>query len=75
MKGAGRNNDGTQQVKRSDTFHFIHKKDVLKGNKITYAQFCCDIRLQKDKINRTRLTEGGNLLEYKGKTSTKSASL
>ena len=75
MKGAGRNKYGTQQVKRSGTFHFIHKKDVLKGKKITYAQFCCDIQLQKGEINRTRLTVGGNLLEYKGKTSTKSASL
>ena len=53
----------------------IHKKDAPKRKKITYAQFCCDIRLQKDEINRTRLTVGGNLLEYKGKTSTESASL
>ena len=35
MKGAGRNKDGTQQVTGSDTFHFIHKKDVPKGKKIT----------------------------------------
>ena len=30
MKGAGRNADGTQRVKGSDTFHFIHKKNVPK---------------------------------------------
>ena len=75
MKGAGRNKDGTQRVTGSDTFHFIHKKDVPKGKKITYARFCCDVRLQKDEINRTRLTVGGNLLEYVGKISTESASL
>ena len=75
MKGAGRNKDGTQRVTGTDTFHFIHKKDVPKGKKITYARFCCDVRLHKDKINRKRLTVGGNLLEYEGKTSTESASL
>ena len=51
MKGAGRNKDGTQRVTGSDTFHFIHKKNVPKGKKITYARFCCDVRLQKDEIN------------------------
>ena len=76
MKGAGRNKDGTQRVTGSDTFHFIHKKDVPQGKKVTYARFVCDIRLQKDEINRTRLTVGGgNLLEYEGKTSTESAGL
>ena len=33
------------------------------------------MRLQKDEINQTRLKVVGNLLEYKGNTSTKSASL
>ena len=76
MKGAGRNKDGTQRAKGSDTLHFIHKKDISKGKKITYAWFCCDIiRLQKEEINRTRMTIGGNLLEYEGKTSTEKASL
>ena len=51
MKGAGLNKDGTQRVTGSDTFHFIHKKNVPKGKKIAYAQFCCDVRLQKDEIN------------------------
>ena len=62
MKGDGHNADGTQRVKGSDTFHFVYKKDVTKGKKITYAQFYCDIRLQKVEINRTRLAVGGNLL-------------
>ena len=39
-----------------------------------YARFCCDVRLQKDKINRTRMMVGGNLPEYDGKTSTETAS-
>ena len=75
MKGAGRNTDGTQRVKGSDTLQFIHNKNVPKGKEITYARFCCDIPLQKDEINRTRMTVGDNLLEYNGRTSTETASL
>ena len=48
---------------------------VPLGKKVTYARFCCDVRLQKDDINRTRLTVGGDRLEYNGKTSTKTAGL
>ena len=44
-KGAGRNKDGTQRVTGSDTFHSIHKKNVPKGKKTTYARFYCDVRL------------------------------
>ena len=35
-----------------------------------YAQFCCDIQLQKDKINQTRLTVGSDRLDYYTKSST-----
>ena len=48
---------------------------VPLGKKVTYARFCCDIRLHKDDINRTRLTVGGDRLEYNGKTSTETAGL
>ena len=51
VKGAGRNANKTQRLKGSDTLHFIHKKDISKGKKITYARFCCNIRQQKDEIN------------------------
>ena len=43
MNGAGRNTDGTQRVKGSDTLYFIHKKDIPKEKKITYSRFYCDI--------------------------------
>ena len=45
------------------------------GKKITYAYFCCDVWLQKDDINQTRLTVGGDKLEFNGKTSTETAGL
>ena len=52
-----------------------YKKLISYNKKITYAQFCCNIRLQKDETSRTRLTVGVNLPEYDGKTSTETTSL
>ena len=45
LKGVGRNEDGSQRVTGSDTFHFIRRMQVPIGKKVTYARFCCDIRL------------------------------
>ena len=75
LKGVGRNEDGSQRVTGSDSFHFIRRIQVPIGKKVTYALFCCDIRLQKDDINQTRLTVGGNRLPYNRKTSTETAGL
>ena len=75
LKGVEKYEDGTQRVKGSDTFHFIRSMHVPIGKKITYARFCCDVRLQKDNINQTRLTVGGDKLEYGEKTSTETAGL
>jgi hypothetical protein len=46
-----------------------------KGQKITYARFCSDIRPQKAETHQTRLTAGGDQLGYDGKTSTDTAGL
>ena len=75
MKGARLNTNGTQIVIGSNTFHFIHRKEVSNGRKKMYAQFCCDIWLQKDEIYRTRLTASGDCLDYNGKISTETAGL
>ena len=75
LKGVGKNEDSTQRVTGSDTFHFIKQMQVPIGKKVTYARFCCDVRLQKDDINRTRLTVGGYRLIYNGKSSTETAGL
>lgn len=40
-----------------------------------HTQFCCDIHLWKDEINRTQLTVGDNQLKYNWKTSTETVGL
>ncbi len=48
---------------------------IPKNKKITYAHLVVDFWPQKAKPNRMRLTEGGNLIEYAGKLTTRTANL
>ena len=43
LKGVGRNKDGTQRVKESDTINFIQIMHVPIRK--TYEHFCCDVQL------------------------------
>ena len=55
-----------------------HKKiDIAKaaGHKWTYARIVVDHRPPKEDPNRIRITVGGNLITYKGSTSTRAADL
>jgi hypothetical protein len=76
MQGVGKRNrpDG-EAIEGTDTMHLIKKCNIPKGKKITYARFVSEIQLQKAEIHRTRLTAGGNLLDYEGKTSTDTAGM
>ena len=42
---------------------------------MTYGRFVCELRPQKEEVERTRLTVGGNLIQYPGDASTKMADL
>ena len=42
LKRVGRNTDGTQRVKGSNTINFIQRIHIPIGKKITYVRFCCD---------------------------------
>jgi hypothetical protein len=75
MQGIGKNRPEEDQIKGTDTMHLIKKCNIPKGKKITYARFVSEIRLQKAEIHRTRLTAGGDRLDYEGKTSTDTAGL
>ena len=47
----------------------------LKIKKVAYARIACSIRPQKKETHRTRMTIGGNALDYDGKTKTPTADL
>jgi hypothetical protein len=75
MQGVGKSRQKGDEIAGTDTMHLIKKCNIPKGKKITYARFVSEIRLQKAEIHRTRLTAGGNLLDYEGKTSTDTAGM
>ena len=43
---------------------FISHKEKPKDRKATYVRELCDIRPYKKETHRTRLTAGGNLIDY-----------
>jgi hypothetical protein len=63
------------RIEGSNTFFFIPRQAVPTGKIITYGWFVVDIRPNKAEIHRVRLTVGGNLIQYPGDVSTRSANL
>jgi hypothetical protein len=50
----------------TNTIRFIRRSDIPKGRKVTYGSFVVDIKDHKDEKERTRLTVGGDQIEYPG---------
>ena len=63
------------RIKGTNTMHFIHPSEIPEGRTVTYARHVCDIRPQKAEQERTRITVGGNLIDYPGEVSTRTADL
>jgi hypothetical protein len=63
------------RINGSNTIFFIPRQAVPKGKIVTYGRFVVDIRPNKSEIHRVRLTVGGNLIQYQGDFSTRSADL
>jgi hypothetical protein len=63
------------RIEGSNTIFFIPRQAVPKGKIITYGRFVVDIRPNKSETHHVRLTVGGNLIQYPGDVSTRSADL
>jgi hypothetical protein len=63
------------RIEGSNTIFFIPRQAVPKGKIVTYGRFVVYIRPNKSEIHRVRLTVGGNLIQYPGDVSTRSADL
>jgi hypothetical protein len=59
----------------TNTIRFIPSKDLPHGQTATYPRFVCSERPQKEERNRTRLTLGGNLINYPGDVSVGTAEM
>ena len=63
------------RIEGTNTIQFIPRNKVPKDRTVTYARFVCSVRPQKTETNRTRITVGGNLIDYPGDVSTRTADL
>jgi hypothetical protein len=59
----------------TNTIRCIRRSDIPKGRKVTYRSFVVDIKDHKDEKERTRLTVGGDQIEYPGDKSTQTAGI
>eukprot|EP00957_Ditylum_brightwellii_P006928 524145-Ditylum_brightwellii.AAC.1 len=59
----------------TNTIFFIKKNEMPVDRKATYARFVVDERSQKSEKHRTRITVGGNLVNYPGDVHTPTADL
>jgi hypothetical protein len=63
------------RVQGTNTIFFIHYHQVPKDRRPTYGQIVTDIKPHKTEMYRSRLTCGGNLIDYPGNVSAKVADL
>ena len=61
--------------KGTDTIFFIKHNEVPAGRKVTYGRIVVALHPMKKEVERTRLTIGGNLIDYPSDVSTKTADL
>jgi hypothetical protein len=59
----------------TNTTRFISRSNIPKGRKVTYGSSVVDIKDHKEEKERTRLTIGGDQIEYPGDKSTRTAGL
>jgi hypothetical protein len=59
----------------TNTIRFICRSNIPKGRKVTYDSFVVDIKDHKEEKECTRLTVGGDKIEYPGDKSTRTAGL
>ena len=76
--GMAQGDNKTGQAGTNSVFVMTHGEiDIAMkaGHKWTYARVVVDYRPQKEDPNRIRIAVGGNLITYKGDTSTRTADL
>ena len=77
-KELGRLAQGFETTKGTETVFFMSHdeiKRIPKDRTVTYTRIVVDYRPQKEDPNRVRITVGGNLIDYPGELTTRTADL
>ena len=64
---------GTRMTSGTNTIFFIPKGKVRGGRTVIYGRIVSKIRSQQAETHRTRLTAGGNLINFPGDVTTHTA--
>lgn len=54
---------------------FIKRSEMPQGRQATYAKYVCEYKPNKQEQERTRITVGGDRIDYPGEVATKSADI
>ena len=71
----GKLSQGIREVKGENMVMFIPKSKSPKDKKVTYGKIVCEMKPEKEDKERTRLTVGGNLLDFTVNLSAPTASV
>ena len=77
-KELGRLAQGYGDTEGTNTVFFMTHEEIKripKDRTVTYTRIVVDYRPQKDDPNRVRITVGGNLIDYPGELTTRTADL
>ena len=66
---------GNETIMGTETIGFIQRAQIPKGRKVTYGRIIVDYHPQKDDPYQTRLTVGGDRIDYPWDKSTPTAGL
>jgi hypothetical protein len=70
MRGLKRGN-----IQGTETMRFIKRSEMPQGREATYAKYVCEYKPHKQEQERTRITVGGDRIDYPGEVATKSADI
>jgi hypothetical protein len=59
----------------TNIIRFIRRSAIPQGREVTYGSFVVDLKDHKEEREMTRLTVGGDQIEYHGDKSTRTAGL
>ena len=72
----GRSTNGLKRgISGTGTMKLIHKNEVPTVRTVTYARFVCDYIPQNEEKHRTRITVGGDRINYPGNVTTRGADM
>ncbi|OEU20461.1 hypothetical protein FRACYDRAFT_181335 [Fragilariopsis cylindrus CCMP1102] len=66
---------GYGETEEVDVLDWIRKGDVPRNKQVTYPRYVVAVRPEKSEPYRTRITAGGDRIDYKGNVTTHTASM